>query len=137
MPLNNEQCRTRHTLIDLNHVALNYSFMISLDKCNGSCNSVDNSSAQKCILNKISINAKTLIKQNVTAATNVQHIIQIKNGIAKHVNIIVKITISAKNIIVGIQGNVFVKKTGISKAFLMSQQLCVMKLYTLQIVQQI
>ena len=133
MPLNNEPCRTRHTLIDLNHVALNYSFMISLDKCNGSCNSVDNSSAQKCILNKISINAKvfnilteidaakTLIKQNVTAATNVQHVIQIKNGIAKHVNIIVKITINAKNIIVGIQGNVFVKKTGISKAFLMSQ----------------
>ena len=133
MPLNNEQCRTRHTLIDLNHVALNYSFMISLDKCNGSCNSVDNSSAQKCILNKISINAKvfnilteidaakTLIKQNATAATNVQHAIQIKNGIAKHVNIIVKITISAKNIIVGIQGNVYVKKAGISKAFLMSQ----------------
>ena len=132
MPLNNEQCRTRHTLIDLNHVALNYSFMISLDKCNGSCNSVDNSSAQKCTLNKISINAKvfnilteidaakTLIKRNVTGTTNVQHVIQIKNGIAKHDNIIVKITISAKNI-VGIQGNVFVRKAGISKAFLMSQ----------------
>ena len=32
----------RRTLIDLNPVELNhYLFMISLDKCSGSCNSVD------------------------------------------------------------------------------------------------
>ena len=32
----------------------------------------------------------------------VQHVIQIKNGINKHVNVSVKLMVSAKNIIVGI-----------------------------------
>ena len=37
MSLNNEPCMIRPTLIDLNPVELNYySFMISLDECNGS-----------------------------------------------------------------------------------------------------
>ena len=41
--LNNEACMTIHILFDLNLVELNYyPFMISLDKCNGSCNAVDN-----------------------------------------------------------------------------------------------
>ena len=36
----NEPCMTRPTLIGLNPVELNYyPFMISLDKCGGSCNS--------------------------------------------------------------------------------------------------
>ena len=40
MSLNNEPCMIRPTLIDLNPVELNYySFMISLDECNGSYNS--------------------------------------------------------------------------------------------------
>ena len=42
MSLNNEQYRTSLTLIDLNPTELKYyPFMINLDKCNGSCNSVD------------------------------------------------------------------------------------------------
>ena len=46
MSLNNEQCQAKLTLIDLNHVELKYKlFMISLDKYNGSCNSVDGLSA--------------------------------------------------------------------------------------------
>ena len=37
--LNNEPCMVRHTLINLNPIELKYyQFMISLDKCNGSCN---------------------------------------------------------------------------------------------------
>ena len=41
MSSNSEQCITRPVLIDLNPVELNYySFMISLDKCNGSCNAL-------------------------------------------------------------------------------------------------
>ena len=41
---------TRSTLIDLIHVELNYySFMISIDKCNGSCNSVDDLFMERCI----------------------------------------------------------------------------------------
>ena len=36
-------CKIRRTLIDLNRVEHNYYlFMISLDKCNGSCNAFDN-----------------------------------------------------------------------------------------------
>ena len=48
--LNNETCMARPTLIDLNPVELNYySFIISLDKCNGSCNAVDDFFARICI----------------------------------------------------------------------------------------
>ena len=48
------------SLIDLNSVGLNYySFMISLDKCNGSCNSVDDLSVKICVPNKTkSVNVK-------------------------------------------------------------------------------
>ena len=39
--LNNEPCKTRSTNIDLNPVDLNYySFTISLDKCNRSCDAM-------------------------------------------------------------------------------------------------
>ena len=39
MPLNDEQCMVRPTLIDVNPVELKYyPFMIGLNKCNGSCN---------------------------------------------------------------------------------------------------
>lgn len=42
MSLNYESCMTRPTLIFLNPLELNhYLFMISLDKCIGSCNAVD------------------------------------------------------------------------------------------------
>ena len=40
--LNNEPCMVRLTFIDLNSVELNfYRFVISLDKCNGNCDVVD------------------------------------------------------------------------------------------------
>ena len=46
MSLHNEQCQAKLTLIDLNYVELKYKlFMISLDKYNGSWNSVDGLSA--------------------------------------------------------------------------------------------
>ena len=39
LSLNEEPCMVRPTLIDLNPVELKYyPFMISLDKCSGSCN---------------------------------------------------------------------------------------------------
>ena len=39
--LNDEPCRVRPTLIDLNPVKLKYyPFMIRLDKCTGSCNGI-------------------------------------------------------------------------------------------------
>ena len=45
----------------------------------------------------------------VKANSIVQHVIQIKNGIIKHVNMNVKISASAKKIIVGMLAHVFVR----------------------------
>ena len=50
--LNNEPCMARFTLFDLNPVELNYyPFMISLNKCNGSCNVVD----YTCVPSKVKL----------------------------------------------------------------------------------
>ena len=47
--LNNDLCMIRPTLIDLNPVELSYyPFMISLDKCDGSFNAVDDFSLEVC-----------------------------------------------------------------------------------------
>ena len=45
----------------------------------------------------------------VNAISVVQHVIQIKNRIMKHVNVNVKIIINTKKIIVGILAHVFVR----------------------------
>ena len=45
----------------------------------------------------------------VKANSIVQHVIQIKNGIIKHVNMNVKISVCAKKIIVGMLVHVFVR----------------------------
>ena len=48
--LNNEPCLIRPALTDLNPVELgSYPVMISLDKCNGSCNVVDGLSTKMCV----------------------------------------------------------------------------------------
>ena len=50
MWLNNESCIARPFLICLNPVELKYyPFKIGLDKCSGSCNSVDDLSPKICI----------------------------------------------------------------------------------------
>ena len=50
MSLNNEPCMARPTLIDLNSVELNYyPSMITVDKCNGSCNAVGDLSTKICV----------------------------------------------------------------------------------------
>ena len=48
---------------------------------------------------------------HVIVSTNwiVKHVVQIKNGILKHVNVNIKINVSAKKIIVGILAHVFVR----------------------------
>ena len=51
--LTNELCMIRPAFIDLNPVELNcYPFMISLDNCSGSCNSVDDLSTKICVLSE-------------------------------------------------------------------------------------
>ena len=52
----------------------------------------------------------------VNANSIVHHVIQIKNGIIKHVNVNIKIIASAKKIIVGILAHVLVTTVSIKKA---------------------
>ena len=43
----------RPTLLDLNPVELNYDpYMIIIDNCSGSCHTLDDSSANICVLNE-------------------------------------------------------------------------------------
>ena len=52
MPLNNEQCKTRPFLINLNPLEVKYyPFLITLDKCNGNCNTLNNISDKICVPN--------------------------------------------------------------------------------------
>ena len=45
----------------------------------------------------------------INANTIVQHVIQVKNGITKHVNVNLKINVTAKKIMVGILAHLFVR----------------------------
>ena len=54
MSLNNEPCKITSSLINLNYVEFNCSlFMISLDKCSRSCNTLREISGKLCVPNKI------------------------------------------------------------------------------------
>ena len=73
--LNNEPCMTRPTLIGLNPIELKYyPFMVRLDKCDGSCNVVDDLSTKICVLIKTIdvnfkvFNTKTRINDEVKAS---------------------------------------------------------------------
>ena len=57
----------------------------------------------------------------VKANSIVQHVIQIKNGIIKHVNMNVKIIVSSKKVIAGIPASVFVRIVSIKKLLLILQ----------------
>ena len=78
MALNNEPCMTRPTVVDLNPVELKYySFMISLDKSSGSCNSVDDLSTKICILIKtkdVNVKVFNMITNRKEAKIMVKHI---------------------------------------------------------------
>ena len=99
--LNDEPCIVRPTLIELNPVELKYyPFLISLNKFTGSYNDL---SPNICVPNKakdISIKAFNMITSKIHVIVNansiVQYLIQIKNGIIKHVNVNVKIILRAK-----------------------------------------
>ena len=51
--LNIGLCMTSLTFVDLDPVELDYyPFIVSLDKCNGSCSAVDNLSTKLCVLSE-------------------------------------------------------------------------------------
>ena len=113
--LNNEPCMIRPTLIDLNPAEVNYySFMVSIDKCRGSCNAAYDLSTKICASSKtkdINVEMFNLTTRINEAKSNsiVQHVIQIKNGIMKHVNMSPKSITRARKVIDGILARVFVK----------------------------
>ena len=96
--------------------------MCSLDKCTGTYNVLspeiripkETKDINVKTFNMIMYKKKLKQWQNISHAILnanliVQHVIQIKNGIIKHVNVNVKITISAKAIIVRILTHVIVR----------------------------
>ena len=101
VPLNDEPCIVRPTLIDLNPECKYYPFMISLDQCNGSCNVL---SPKLCVITYlIWLQIKMKLKQwkimfHVILNANliVQHVIQIKNGTIKDANVYPKNIVSVK-----------------------------------------
>ena len=112
----------RPTLIDLIDIKP-VELMISLNKCTGSCNVL---SPKECVpketkqinvrLFNIITETKMKLKwlQNifhliVAANSIVQYVIQIINGIIKHISVNMKIIARAKKIIVGILAHVSVK----------------------------
>ena len=122
---------TRPTLIDVNPIEFNYcSFMISLDKCNLSCNFVDGLSMKVCAPSQIKdVNVKVfnVITRMYEAKALVKHIscnCKCKfsgttcNSNQKwniRVNSSVKSILHSKKIIAEILVHVFVKITSIYK----------------------
>ena len=52
--INNQPCIVRPTLTDLNRDGFHYnSFIISLDRCDGSCSTVEDTFGTICVLNEI------------------------------------------------------------------------------------
>ena len=99
--------------------------MISLDKCIRSCNVLSpkvcvpkvtkyiNFKAFNMITNKNEAKTKRISCECKCKFNSTQHVIQIKNRIIKHVNLTVKIIISAKTITAGILVHVFVRVANI------------------------
>ena len=120
--LSDEPCIVRPTLIFLNPSELkHYLLIISLVKCNESCSVL----SPKIFVSKktkdVNVKVFNMIKNKNEAKTVTKHIwcdckckvistnaIRINNRIIKYVNVNVKIVTSAKKIIVGILGHVFV-----------------------------
>ena len=76
--LNNDPSMARPTLIKLNPVEFNYyPFMISLDKCNGSYNVVDDLSTKICVPSKtkhVSVKVFNMITRIYETKTLIKHI---------------------------------------------------------------
>ena len=115
----------RLTVVDMNPVELKYyPFMTRLNKCTASCNVFSPKIRVPKETKDIYIKAFNIITKKdegkamtehihviVNANSIVQYEIQNKNGIIKHVNMNVKIIISANKIIVGILAHLFVNWT--------------------------
>ena len=73
----NETCIIRPNLLDLNLVELNYYQMISLDKCNESCNALDDLSTKICVPNEtkdVNVKVFNIIKRIYEGKALIKHI---------------------------------------------------------------
>ena len=125
LSLNNKSCMVRPGLIDLNPVELkHYPFTISLDNCNGSCDvsspeifvSKDGKDINVKAFNKTNKNeAKPMVK-HISCDCKFKFSSATFNSNQKWNNETcqcVKVIVSAKTIIVGILGHVFVRTANI------------------------
>ena len=80
MFLNNKSCIIRRTLIDLNPIKV-FRFMVTRDKCNGSCNVVDDRSTNICAPDETK-------NVNVKAFDPVARINEVKI-LVKHIHVII------------------------------------------------
>ena len=112
----------RPTLIDLNPAELNYyPFMISLGKCNWSCNAVDELSKKICVPSKTkdeNVKIFNMITRIYQAKTMVKHI---SCNFKYKFNLSAKNIIRAKRIIVEILAHGFVRIVDIEKVWLIIQ----------------
>ena len=54
--MNNQECKIRTEIIDLNtNEAMFYPFSIKINRCKGSCNTINNSYAKICVPDQIKI----------------------------------------------------------------------------------
>ena len=73
--LNDEQCIIRHTLIDLDPVELKYyQFMVSLDKCTGSCNVLSPKIYVSKEIKDINVKAFNMMTNKIEAKAKTKHI---------------------------------------------------------------
>ena len=79
MSLNNQSWMTRSTFIDLNLIELNYyPFMVSLDKCNRSYNTVDDLYMKLCFISKakdIDFEVFNTLTRIIEVKTLIKHIL--------------------------------------------------------------
>ena len=134
MSLNNEQCETRSALFDLNSVELNcYPFIINVDKCNKTCNTLTKISGRICVpheteeLNLILINMITRKQELITLKKHIPckyhckfdgtTCNSIKSGIMINVNVSAKMQekMFMKNVIFGILPNAVMKMLDVLK----------------------
>ena len=109
--MNNQPCTTRATIIDLNPHKYNqrlcyYPFKVSLDRCNGSFNTLDDPSSKICVSNKandVNLNVfdmtartnqlkqyQNIFHANVNAILMAENATEIKNRITINVRAIAK-----------------------------------------------
>ena len=140
--LTNQKCEIQSTLINLrpnecNQEFHNYPFAIKLDRCVGSCKTLNYSSNKVCVpskaedLNLSVFNMVTGINESKTLTKHIsceikckfveKNVIQINGGITINVDVSVKSIIYVKKIMFGILVHVFVKMKNIKQVLWMIQ----------------